>query len=330
MSLTVEVAPGVYWLPVPTPFALGDVNCYLLTGSPLTLVDTGLNWGTALDRLELSMAELGLRIEDLELVTITHQHVDHAGLIEFLQRRSGAEVAAFDALLPWLADEQASAKSEREFAATLLRQHGVPEDVVTVLEAAASNMSAYGSPGTVTLPLHDGSQLTMGGRQYEVYHRPGHSPSDLVFLDPERHVLLGGDHLIAHISSNALVTKPISGSPDAWRPKPLLSYRQSLQATRKMPIRLLLAGHGEPIQDHVALIDRRLSEQRRRARKILGLLADGPRSAHALSVSLWGRAALTQTYLTVSETLGHLDLLIEDGSVSEAELDGVSVFSASP
>jgi glyoxylase-like metal-dependent hydrolase (beta-lactamase superfamily II) len=36
---------GVHRLPIPTPFAVGKVNCYLIEDDPLTLVDTGPNSG---------------------------------------------------------------------------------------------------------------------------------------------------------------------------------------------------------------------------------------------------------------------------------------------
>jgi hypothetical protein len=95
-----------------------------------------------------------------------------------------------------------------------------------------------------------------------------------------------------------------------------------------MPVSLLLTGHGDSIRDHRTLIDARLNAQRRRAGQILGLLSEGPLSAHAIAQRLWGEVAITQAYLTISETLGHLDLLVRDGSVREIEADGLSVFAA--
>ena len=81
-------------------FSVGRVNCYLIEDEPLTLVDTGPNSGTSLDELETGLAELGHRIEDLELIVLTHQHMDHLGLVEILARRSGARVAAWHQLGP--------------------------------------------------------------------------------------------------------------------------------------------------------------------------------------------------------------------------------------
>ena len=84
---------------IPTPFQVGRVNTYLLEDEPLTLVDSGPNSGKALDELERQLEALGHGIEDLELVIITHQHIDHLGLVDIVAKRSGAEVAALDLLV---------------------------------------------------------------------------------------------------------------------------------------------------------------------------------------------------------------------------------------
>ncbi len=67
----------------------------------------------------------------------------------------------------------------------------------------------------------------------------------------------------------------------------------------------------------MALIDERLRMTDRRARKIAGLLESGPQSAYELASSMWANIAVTQAFLTLSEVLGHLDLLVADGQVIE-------------
>ena len=327
-QLSSEVAPGVHRIPVPTPFAVGAVNCFLLRGSPLTLVDTGPGSAAALDVLERALAELRLQVSDLELIVLTHQHMDHEGLVEILVRRSDAELAAYGPLRHWLADYRASARADDAYAQAVMRRHGLPADLTALLGVLAAGMYAYGSPGSVTIALADGESLSMGGREFSVHHRPGHSPSDIVFLHEPSGLMLGGDHLLAHISSNALVGRPLNAPLETARPQPLVTYSESLAATRLMPVSLLLTGHGEPIRDHRTLIDARLNAQRRRAGQILGLLSDGPLSAHAIAQRMWGEVAITQAYLTISETLGHLDLLVRDGSVREVEAAGLRMFEA--
>jgi glyoxylase-like metal-dependent hydrolase (beta-lactamase superfamily II) len=107
-----------------------------------------------------------------------------------------------------------------------------------------------------------------------------------------------------------------------------VQYLASLEKTREMDVELVLPGHGEPITDHRSLIDERFALHRRRADKIHRLIAERPRSAYEIAQTLWGNIAVTQAYLTLSEVLGHVDLLLNDGRVRELERDGLSVFEA--
>jgi glyoxylase-like metal-dependent hydrolase (beta-lactamase superfamily II) len=327
-TLAIAERAGIHRLPLPTPFLVGRVNCYLIEDEPLTLIDTGPNSGKALDELELGLATRGHRIEDLGLIVITHQHMDHIGLLEILVRRSRAEVAALDLLVPYLASFSESMEGDDRFAEKLMRSNGVPGDVVVALRAISSAFRAWGCSAQVTKPLHDGDALVLRDRTLRVLHRPGHSPSDTVFFDERRAILLAGDHLIAHISSNPFVSRPLGADPDVERPQALISYLESMRATRELPSELTLPGHGDPILDHRALIDQRFAMHARRARKILKLIRDRPLSAYELAQAMWGNAAVSQAYLTLSEVLGHIDILLRDGLAREHSSDGVIRFEA--
>jgi glyoxylase-like metal-dependent hydrolase (beta-lactamase superfamily II) len=318
---------GIHTLALPTPFLVGRVNTYLIEDDPLTLVDTGPNSGKSLDELEHALADHGRRIEDLELIVLTHQHIDHVGLLEILARRSGAEVAALHLLGPYLEDFRRSAAADDEFAQGVMRRHGIPGDLATALGSVGAAFHAFGSSGRVTRPLRHGDQLTLKHRSFTVLHRPGHSPSDTVFWDAHRQLLIGGDHLLAHISSNPLVSRPLGEPSQSERPPALIRYIESLQATRALPIELVLGGHGPPVLDHAALIDERMRMHARRSRKILGFLAHGPCTAYELALQMWGNVAVTQAYLTLSEVLGHLDLLVRDGAAVETREGEVSRFT---
>jgi glyoxylase-like metal-dependent hydrolase (beta-lactamase superfamily II) len=318
---------GIHVMAVPTPFLVGPVNCYLIEDEPLTLLDTGPNSGTALDSLEGQLTALGHRIEDLELIVITHQHMDHLGLLNILARRSGAEVAALHQLGRWVEDFEASAAADDSYAQSIMRRHGVPDDLVTSLGMVGAAYRPYGSSAHVSRLLNDGDVLALRDRDLRVLHRPGHSPSDTVFWDERRRILLAGDHLLARISSNALVSRPLMDE-DGHRPRPLLAYGDSLRRTRELPAELVLGGHGPPIAEHAKLIDERLRLHDRRARKLWRMLGDGPLSAYEIALQMWSNVAVTQAYLTLSEVLGHLDLLIEEGTVRELDGDEVVRFEA--
>jgi len=319
---------GIRRLPIPTPFAVGRVNCYLLEDEPLTLLDTGPNSGKALDELERALAAHGHAVEDLGLIVISHQHMDHLGLTAILARRSGAEVAALDVLAPWAAGYGRSMAADDEFADAIMARHGIPEEVRYALRAVAATFRGWGAAATVTRPLSDGATVELRDRTLRVLHRPGHSPTDTLFHDEERGLLLGGDHLIKHISSNPLITRPLDGAGGAGeRPQALVAYLASLERTREMELELVLPGHGDPIEDHRKLIDERFRMHARRAEKLYRLIAERPQSAYELAHALWGNVAVTQAYLTLSEVLGHTDLLLNEGRVrEEVDAQGVARF----
>ena len=73
---------------------LGSVNVWLLEGEPLTLVDAGPHNDEALDALEQELAGHGHALADIELVLLTHHHLDHSGLAATIKARSGAQIVA--------------------------------------------------------------------------------------------------------------------------------------------------------------------------------------------------------------------------------------------
>src|ERR671919_794892 len=104
-------------LRIPTPFQVGRVNCYLLEDEPLTLIDSGPNSGKALDELEHQLDALGHTIEDLELVIITHQHIDHLGLVD---------IVAIDVVVPFVENFGDDAERDDAEAAALMLGTGSP------------------------------------------------------------------------------------------------------------------------------------------------------------------------------------------------------------
>ena len=210
---------GIHRLAIPTPFQVGRVNTYLIEDDPLTLVDSGPNSGTALDALERALAAHRRRVEDLELIVISHQHMDHLGLVSILARRSGAQVAALDLLAPRVERWQEGMDADDAFAEHVMGEHGIPRDVRYALVAVSQSYRAWGASATVTRRLAPGSELVLRDRTLRVLHRPGHSPSDTIFHDERRGIVLGGDHLIKHVSSNPLIARPLhdGAAPAATR-----------------------------------------------------------------------------------------------------------------
>jgi hypothetical protein len=121
---------GIHRLAIPTPFAVGRVNVYLIEDEPLTLVDAGPNSGTSLDELQRGITGLGHALEDIEFLNPTHQ--------------SGAQVAAIDAAVPY------SPTSPRTRAADNAPAQGVggaPQGAGAVSRLARSDQGNGRGPG---------------------------------------------------------------------------------------------------------------------------------------------------------------------------------------
>jgi glyoxylase-like metal-dependent hydrolase (beta-lactamase superfamily II) len=315
---------GVHRLELPTPFQIGPVSTYVLRGDPLTLVDPGPLRDKTRVALDEGLRALGLRVEDAELVVVTHQHHDHAGLAAEVVRRSGARLATSPKLATYLRDYQGATDRDDAYSVATMRRHGIDDDVRGTLDDISRSFRRYGEGASVDVVVADGEQIVAGGRTFTAYERPGHSPTDTIFLDADG-LLIGGDHLLAKVSSNPIAHVPIDDRDPVEvatrdRRRALVEYLASMRATAAMEAALVLPGHGEPFADHRGLVASRAEMHERRARRILRAV-DGTRTAADMIAVLWRALPVTQHYLALSEVLGHLDILEADGLVRAVERD---------
>lgn len=328
---------GIVPISLPTPFAIGPITTWLLTNGPLTLVDTGPASAESLHVLDRRMRELGHAVEDLDAIVLTHEHADHVGLSSLLAERSGADVVAIDALAGRLADPSGYGDRESAFMAESLHRHGMQRKMTIALQAMQrAHLAWAGGAVTVTDRVSSGEVRTFGGLDFEVVLRPGHSVTDTLLINHEHGVVLGGDHLLGHVSSNPLLacppelldpTRPQRPTPEDRVPA-LRTYIEGLERTAQLDPAVVLCGHGPAVTDARAVVADRLRMHDRRRRKIHGLLDAQGSAAFAVAQRMWGDVAWKQPLLCVSEVLGHLDLLHADGIAAPEMRDGVEYWRA--
>ena len=157
--------------------------------------------------------------------------------------------------------------------------------------------------------------------EWQVLYTPGHSQSHLSLYREKDRLLVGGDHIIKHISSNAFIEPPRDGSHS--RPLTLVQYRTALQMCADMEIDQVFAGHGEPVTNHRELISSRLQKNWDRTNALRQLLESGEKTAYELAALLFPTLYEKEMPLTLSETIGHIDLLMILHQVDVRERDGV-------
>ena len=311
-------------IPLPLPH-IGHVNAWLVKGEPLTLIDTGPHDDAALSALEAGLAAAGMRVEDIELVLVTHHHLDHSGLATTIAARSGARVAAYERAAAYGAHYEERGEADRRFSLALMRHHGVPDAMIATTEEFWDFLRRRSDPYHAEVVLGDGDVVRAGGRDLRVLARPGHSTTDALLVDDRERIAFVGDHLLAKISSNTEIYPALE--PTGSRPRARVEYLDSLRRTAAMPLERLLTGHGEDITDHAELVVRRIAEHDRRCDRILAALREGPATAYTIATDLWPEHTVSeQPLLVVWEVLGHLDLLLDAGRVHEQVTEDGSTY----
>ncbi|QBS37754.1 MBL fold metallo-hydrolase [Thermaerobacter sp. FW80] len=313
------VDEGVLRIPVPTPFAVGVVNVYLILGRVPTLVDVGPGGRRGREALEAGLAAAGLGWDDVAQVVITHTHADHMGLLRHWPGTRRPAVVGHR----WGARHfRGGDDPERvRFFQGFVRSAGVPADVAGGLLQGLAALMAAEPAVSVARWLEDGDELTMGDDRWLVLHTPGHAQSQVCLYRERDGLLISSDHLLPTISSNALLEPaPLDERGRPLRPEPprsLVDYRRSLRRVRPLPARRCLPGHGDPFGGHRELIERRLADMERRARQIRDALAarGGRSTLYRLAVDLFGSGDAGHLLLALSEVQGHVAWMESEGWV---------------
>ncbi len=296
---------------MPTPFSVGPVNAFLVRGEPLALVDAGIRTDAAWESLLRCFAGHGLALSDLDIILLTHSHFDHVGLLGRILENSHAEVYAHPRVAR-LADRFEETEAEAAaYLEKLLAELGTPPESMAACLAEHEGFKPYIEKASVGNAMQDGD--TVAG--FTAHHAPGHSASDVVYVNQAARVAFTGDHLLKHIHPNPLIRRPEPGKP---RSKSLLEYQESLRRTHTLDIDWCCPGHGEPFSDYRQLIDCLLVRQERKMMRIYKTLESGPRTPYEVAMALFPKLDPAKLYFALSVAVGFLEVLEERGkAVSE-------------
>jgi glyoxylase-like metal-dependent hydrolase (beta-lactamase superfamily II) len=282
------------------------------TTAPITLIDTGTKWDESRRALQIELAELGLQIEEVQRIIITHAHADHYGLAAEIAQVSGAEVWTHRHNQAFL-ESYGTIRAQRDvFYMQLMTEAGVPPEQRQRVADSRRGGNRHAEAVKVDRVLEEGAEIALADRVWKVYHTPGHAGGLICLFDPRSRVLLSNDHLLRDISSNPVVEPDPDGGP---RPHRLVQYIQHMQRMANLEPSVAWTGHGHEIHDVHRTVRQRLHFHERRAQRILDLIGAEERSAYQIAEPLFGRLDGIDSFLALSETIGHLDWLEEQGRI---------------
>ncbi|SEA22134.1 Glyoxylase, beta-lactamase superfamily II [Thalassobacillus cyri] len=296
---------------------LKTVNFYLLSyDDQLILYDAGWDGNQYWQALQHTLKENGFNLNDLTGIVISHNHVDHCGLVNQIVEKHDVPVYSHEKAIPRLKRDPDFLQMRIGFYEDLYERFDCGErgkwQVDYLIESFYKNRDAAIIP-----PIKSIEDAPL--QNLEVFHFPGHAPDQIGLWDEENHILLGADVLIQHISSNALVEPDKKG-------RRLPTVHQSVQSLNKiasLPVDLVYSGHGVPIENPHALIAKRLRRIDEKGNKIISLIKNGASTGSEIAKTYYGNTYKQQFSLVMSEIIGQLDYLEHQEIVTKTVENGV-------
>ena len=300
---------GIAKITVPTPFAVGDVNVYLINGERLTLIDAGVKTEESWKSLKEQMGELGLSPADIEQVILTHHHPDHVGMLDFFP--DSLEVYGHYLNERWIHPTEAFFQEQEEFFRVHFQEFGLPEEYFPMLSKLRKTLK-YSCNRSLTGHLVEGMR-PLGLSEWQVIETPGHAQSQIALFREKDGMLIGGDLILAHISPNPLLEPPAPRETE--RPKPGLQHNDSMKKLLSYPIQCVYTGHGEEVYQLAELIEKRLTRQHERAMTVHSWLKEEQLTVFEICKRLFPSVYQRELMLTISETVAQLDYLSSIGEI---------------
>lgn len=305
-----RVLPGLWRLRLPLPWpGVPHGNAWAIAaGSGIVLVDCGYHGPGSLAQLERALEMVNLRLEQVRLLVITHAHTDHWGEAATVVQRAGCEMWMHPSSAHGrgrLDDPEATLNRRLEVA----RQSGVaPAAIERYAEQARDMPSGLAAAIDPDSELRDGVEIETDLGTWTTYETPGHAPSHVCFYQPERRLLISGDHVLGRIS----LFYDYGYSPD-----PVGEFLSSLDRVDALDARLALSGHGKPFLDVHGHIEGNRTLVHERLEATAAAVDDDARTVVELVPEIYGqRLSADNANWLITQTMSYLTHLELSGRVA--------------
>jgi glyoxylase-like metal-dependent hydrolase (beta-lactamase superfamily II) len=316
---------GVTRIEVPTPFPVGNTNCYLIEGSPLTLIDTGPKTSKSLTAIQNGLQANSYDMPEIEQILLTHGHVDHVGLAaQFVKARLDVHNECPDV---WINENDAIVLLNYEnymdtymrAIAELIQVSGIPRSQTQML-AQDHRVGLFRSIGESVPTAHsfkDNATFKTGIGELTAIFVPGHSPGSTCFVCDEQRIIFSGDHILSDISSN-----PSISFGDSERIG-MMTYFASLDRLSSRDNYTAYPGHREPILDIRTRIETLRAEYADKIKRAASSLTYCPQTVYEISRAVYGDYELSSLALALAESYDLIRILENRDEAMVFRQDGI-------
>jgi len=295
---------------------------YLIKDSgDVVLVDCGWNTDSAYRALEEGMREHGSHPSEIQRLIITHIHPDHYGMAGRLKQLSSCDVTVHEKDAEVIATRYFAPRALTEEMQRFMEMNGVPPSSTPQMSQGSIGMLGNVAAVPPDTEVKGGEAFKVGDFDFEVIWTPGHSPGHICLYEPNRKILLTGDHILPTITPNVSIHAQTHGSP-------LGDYMRSLEALVDLDVRLVLPAHEFEITDLKKRIREIRDHHEIRLEEMLACVDRGGSTAWEVAGRVkWatGRLEDFEPWMqraAVGETLAHLEYLFELGRLAKVMRGG--------
>ncbi|WP_068549730.1 MBL fold metallo-hydrolase [Thermosulfidibacter takaii] len=294
--------------PIPTPYPIGDVYCYLIKDDPITLIDVGVDTPEARQAWERYLKEENLQFSDIKRIVLTHGHSDHYGLAVWMCEKSNAKLFVHPLDWPKVMDR----KGFYERLLPYMEEYGIPQSYFeTFIKILLWEKNfCKDIPEDLLNPLSEKDTLEFEHFSLEVIHVPGHSLGHIVLFKDGW--ALSGDFIFQKFTPIPVIEVDKEGN----RIKTMLLYMESLEKMKKKGLRTYWPSHREFEGDYQQALDALKERMKRKEELILECIKNqGKCTAFDVLKCLYPDHKPSEVYVLSSEVLGRLDFLEHKGLV---------------
>ncbi|HVO15154.1 MAG TPA: MBL fold metallo-hydrolase [Alphaproteobacteria bacterium] len=312
------VAPGVYWLRMPLPFALNHINLWLIEDDGgVAIVDTGINAPEVQAHWRTVIADV-VAGRPVTRVIVTHMHPDHIGLAGWLCEEH--KVRLWITRTEWLMHKMLFHESLEvsRLQAEFCRENGLGQEWLEQIARNNYSRRVTAAPAGIRR-IQEGEVIPIGGRSWRVIVGTGHAPEHACLYCEETGVLISGDQILPKITPN------VSLWANEREANPLRRYLRSLEKFRPLPEdTLVLPSHNLPFTGLHARLDQLARHHELRLAEIVDA-CDRPKTAAEIVPILFRRQLdVHQMGFAMGESLSHLAYLAGAGRlICERGSDGI-------
>jgi glyoxylase-like metal-dependent hydrolase (beta-lactamase superfamily II) len=318
------------------PFeGLTFVCMYLLKiDSSLVLIDAGLHFSDWKKKFFAGLKEFDIAIKDIEYCVITHDHIDHIGLVKILKRKNPDMQILMHKithdLIKWSTDVKNNAeveKSATELAERMIR-FGISVEKGDRIIQFFSNFHKlinYCKPDRI---LYDNDEILFNSNKLKVIWTPGHAAGHICIFDTDNKYLFSGDHILSRITPHIgsfMMNPALSNEYDLTNI--LDYYLKSLDKIDNLNPKIIFPAHQEVIYNPHERISEIKQHHDNRLHEISNIIKNNPLTPFRISQLHFGKdLSEINTFLAISEVISHLIYLELQGKLERIEKNGKILF----